>query len=248
LRLGDLYQEAARSSPRIRAARALASAAVARVPGTKRPPDPTLQLGFMNRSLPGLRPMEPLGMTQLQVMQMVPVAGKLGLSGRMATARASAEGERATEVERIVRNELAMVFYELHQTDQTLGVQRLTLRLLENTRQIAEAMYRAGDGRQADVLRASVAIARMEQDTIRMTAMRAESRRFIWPAPIPAVTPSRANTMAFDLTCLATVQANSMSESCRSVGCSSVTTLRSSGATDPLSRLCTSSAPAIGLT
>ena len=173
LRLGDLYKEAARSSPRIRAARALASAAVARVPGTKRPPDPTLQLGFMNRSLPGLRAMEPLGMTQLQVMQMVPVAGKLGLSGRIATARASAEGERATEVERIVRNDVAMVFYELHQTDQTLGVQRLTLRLLEKTRQIAEAMYRAGDGRQADVLRASVAIARMEQDTIRMAAMRA---------------------------------------------------------------------------
>ncbi|GJD73999.1 hypothetical protein CFIICLFH_2232 [Methylobacterium goesingense] len=35
-------------------------------------------------------------------------------------------------------------------------------------------------------------------------AMREESTRDIWPAPMPTVAPSRAYTMAFDLTCLAT--------------------------------------------
>ena len=73
----------------------------------------------------------------------------------------------------MVRTDVAMAFYELYQTEQALDVERQTLRLLEQTREITEAMYRAGEGRQADVLRANVAIARMAQDTIRMTAMRA---------------------------------------------------------------------------
>jgi outer membrane protein TolC len=171
--LGDLYREAVRANPRVAAARALAHAADARVPGARRPPDPELQLGFMNRRLPGLGPMEPLGMTQLQLMQMVPVAGKLRLSGQAASSRAASAAERGREVEWVVRTDVAMAFYELYQTEQTLDVERQTLRLLGHTREIAEAMYRAGEGRQADVLRANVAIARMAQDTIRMTAMRA---------------------------------------------------------------------------
>ena len=84
LRLGEMYDEAQRASPRVAAAQALVRASEARVSSAKLPPDPQLQFGFMNYTLPGLRPMDVLGMTQLQLMQMVPVAGKLGLSGRVA--------------------------------------------------------------------------------------------------------------------------------------------------------------------
>jgi outer membrane protein TolC len=126
----------------------------------------------MNYMLPELRPMDPLGMVQLQLMQMLPVAGKLGLSGRIASAQASAQAERASDVEWEVRSDAAMAFYDLYQTDQRLAVARETLRLLQNTRQIAEAMYRVSEGRQADVLRAQVEVARMAEDTIRMTTMR----------------------------------------------------------------------------
>ena len=80
-RLGDIYAQVGRANPKIAAARALVRAAQARIPGATKPPDPQLQLGIMNRSLPGLAPMQPLGMTQLQVMQMVPLGGKLGLAG-----------------------------------------------------------------------------------------------------------------------------------------------------------------------
>ena len=51
-------------------------------------------------------------------------------------------------------------------------VARQTLRLLQDIRSNAEAMYRVGDGRQTDVLRAQVEIARMVEDTVRMTTMR----------------------------------------------------------------------------
>ncbi|HEX6534844.1 MAG TPA: TolC family protein [Gemmatimonadaceae bacterium] len=170
--LGDLYRDIARASPRAAAARALARAAEARVPSAKLPPDPQLQLGFMNYSLPGLRQMDPLGMTQLQLMQMIPTPGKLGLSGRIAAARAAAESERADDVVWAARAEVAMAFYDLYRTERGLAVARETLRLLRDIRKTAESMYRVGEGRQADVLRAQVEIARMVEDTIRMSTMR----------------------------------------------------------------------------
>ncbi|MGH7695124.1 MAG: TolC family protein [Gemmatimonadaceae bacterium] len=170
--LGDLYADVQRSSPRLEAARALVRAAEARIPASKLPPDPQLQLGFMNYTVPGLRPMDPLGLAQLQLMQMVPVAGKLGLSGRVSTAQAGAQRERANDVSWELRSQAAMAFYELYQTEQRLVVMRETLRLLQDLQRTAEAMYRVGEGRQADVLRAQVEIARMTEDTLRMQTMR----------------------------------------------------------------------------
>lgn len=170
--LGSLYDEAERSSPRVQAAHAVARAASARVAPARRPPDPRLQLGFMNYSLEDLEPMEPLGMTQLQLVQMIPTAGKLGLAGRTASAGAAAEAARARETAWEVRARVAMTFYELYATDRSLDVARQTLRLLEDILRVAESMYRVGEGRQADVLRAQVEIARMTEDTLRMRAMR----------------------------------------------------------------------------
>lgn len=170
--LGDVYREARTANPRADAARELAAAAQARVASAKLPPDPQLQLGWMNYTLPRLSPMDPLGMTQLQLMQMLPVAGKLGLSGRIAQAQANAAVDRARDVDWEVRAQAAMAFYDLYATDQALEVSRQTLRLLQDVLKIAEAMYRVGEGRQADVLRAQVEIARMVEDTVRMTTMR----------------------------------------------------------------------------
>ena len=171
-RLGDLYAAVRRDNPRVAAAQALVRAAQARVPGATRPPDPELQLGFMNYSLPGLTPMDPIGMTQLQLMQMVPLGGKLRLAGRVASAQAAASGERAQDVAWELRGQVAMAFYDLYATDRQLAVARETLRLLRDVALTAESMYRVGEGRQADVLRAQVEIARMAEDTLRMEAMR----------------------------------------------------------------------------
>lgn len=172
LLLGDVYGDVQRGSPRLEAARALARASSARVSSAALPPDPQLQLGIMNYTLPGLEPMDPLGMTQLQLMQMLPVGGKLRLAGQIAGAQASASQFRAGDVEWELRSQAAMSFYDMYQTEHALAVARRTLRLLQDVAQIAEAMYRVGQGRQADVLRAQVEIARMTEDTIRMHAMR----------------------------------------------------------------------------
>lgn len=172
IRLGDLYAEVVRANPRTAAADAEVRAARARIAPARRPPDPMLQLGLMNYQLPTLRPMDPLGMTQLQVMQRVPVAGKLGLAGAVARAQADATAARADNVPWELRNRVAMVFYEVYQTDQALLVAADTRRLLQNIASIAEAMYRVGDAPQSDVLRAQVEIARVTEDIVRMKAMR----------------------------------------------------------------------------
>ncbi|HEY5490655.1 MAG TPA: TolC family protein [Gemmatimonadaceae bacterium] len=172
LRLGALYAAADRANPRITAADALATAAQARVPGSRRPPDPQLQLGFMNRSLPGLGPMDIVGMTQLQVMQMVPTGGKLGLAGEAAAARATGAHERATDIRWDVRERVAAAFYDVYRTERSIAIALETRRLLDDVASTSESMYRVGEATQADVLKARVEIARMTEEIVAMRAMR----------------------------------------------------------------------------
>jgi outer membrane protein TolC len=120
--------------------------------------------------------MDPLGMPQLQVMQMVPVAGKLTLAGRVADSQSDAAWSRAASAEWEQRAKVAEVFYELYATDRQLAIAKETRRLLEDIASIARSMYEVGEGRQADVLRAQVEIARMSEDITRMDAMRAAAQ------------------------------------------------------------------------
>ena len=190
LRLADVYEQVATRNPRFAAASALARAANARIPSAGLPPDPQVQLGWMNYSLPSLAPMATLGMTQLQVMQMLPLAGKLGLNRGIAASRAEAEQWRASDAGWEARTAAAMAFFEVYQTDEALRVMRETLRLVQEIASIAETMYRVGEGRQTDVLRARVEIARMVEDTLRMTAMRtAMAARLNAVLDRPASTP-----------------------------------------------------------
>ena len=168
LALGRVYGAVQAANPRIAAADALARAADARIAPTRRPPDPQLQFGLMNRSLPGFGLSDPLGMNQVQLMQMVPFPGKLRMAGQVASARAEAERSRAADVSWDVRARAAMAFYELYQMDRSLQVAEETLRIVHDLALTARTMYGVGEGRQADVLRAQVEIARMTEDITRM--------------------------------------------------------------------------------
>jgi outer membrane protein TolC len=172
LGLGQVYRAIETANPRIAAAGALARAADARIAPARRPPDPQLQFGLMNRNLPGFGLSDPLGMNQVQLMQMVPFPGKLRMAGQVASARAEAESARAADVVWDVRARAAMAFYELYQMDQSLQVSEETLRILRDLATTAGTMYGVGEGRQADVLRAQVEIARMTEDITRMRTER----------------------------------------------------------------------------
>lgn len=176
LRLADLYHDLRDASPRIAGAGALVDAARARVAPARRPPDPRVQFGLMNRELSGLGYNTPLGMDQVQLTQMVPIGGKLGLAGQAASARASAEEARADETGWAVRAQAATAFYDLYRIDGSIAVARRTAALLEELTRIAETMYGVGTGRQADVLRAQVEVARADEEVIGLEAERAAAR------------------------------------------------------------------------
>jgi outer membrane protein TolC len=173
LSLGAVYAALDGGTPRIVAARATARAAAERIGPARRPPDPELQFGLMNRELPGFGLSDPLGMNQIQLMQMIPTAGKLGLAADVARARAAAATAQAEDVRWEERSRAAMAFYELYAADRSIGLMRESQRLLRDLVRIAETMYAVGEARQADVLRGQVELARMTEELVRMDAMRA---------------------------------------------------------------------------
>lgn len=173
--LSEVYR-LANDAPRVTAAVAAARAAEARVPSAKLPPDPELQLGFMNRELPSLAPMNPLGMTQIQLMQMLPIGGKLGLAGAIAANNAAAAKARAIDVRWDVRARAAMEFYDLYALQSRLTITRETRRLVQNIAKVSQSMYSVGEAKQADVLRAQVETARMTEDITRMESMQSSMR------------------------------------------------------------------------
>ena len=175
LSLADVYERVLAGNPKVQASRALADAAATRVTGASLLPDPEVQLGFMNYDVSRLRPMDPLGMVQLQVMQMIPTSGKRSLAGRIAGARANGERERAREVGWEQRTRAAMAFYELFEAEQGIAIATGTRQLVQDVARIAQAMYEVGEGNQADVLRAQVEIARMTEEIARMEAMQASA-------------------------------------------------------------------------
>jgi outer membrane protein TolC len=172
LTLGDVYRRLDTGSPQLSAARAGARAASFRVAPVRTLPDPQFQLGLMNRNLPGLRLQDPLGMNQIQVMQMIPFPGKLGAAGRGAQAQADATEARAEDLTWELRSQAAMLFYEIYATERSTQVALATQQLLRDIATTAQRMYAVGDGRQTDVLRTQVEIDRMTEEIIRMGAMR----------------------------------------------------------------------------
>ena len=170
--LGRIYRAIDVDNPRVGASRELARAAAFRVGALTRPPDPRVQFGLMNYMLPGLEPDPALGMRQLQVMKMIPLPRKLSASGTAARERATGAMERAAEVRWEERARAAMAFYDVWSTAARLSIARETRRLTEEAAAVASSMYQVGEGRQSDVLRARVEIARMDEEIMRMDAMR----------------------------------------------------------------------------
>ena len=171
--LPQTYALAAERNPRIAATRAVADASAARVPAAGLPPDPVFQIGAMNLSIPDFDADMASSMApSLQLMQMIPFPGKLGLSEEIAEKTSEMARSEAGETAWRIRSDAARAFYDLYTADRQIEVMEKTLRLLEDFERVARAMYGAGTGRQSDVLRANVEIARMEADLAKMEAMR----------------------------------------------------------------------------
>ncbi|MGE0160833.1 MAG: TolC family protein [Gemmatimonadales bacterium] len=182
-------------NPMLGALRSAATAAGARQPEASTLPDPMLQLGIMNFGLPSFNTDMPTSMVpSVQLMQMVPFPGKLGLKGEIAAYSTAMADASARETSWLVRREAATLFFGLYALDHQIDVMRETLSLLDDFREVANAMYVSGTGHQADVLRADVEVARMDGEIRRMEAMRAADAAELnavldRPASTPVPTP-----------------------------------------------------------
>ena len=134
---------------------------------------PPSQVGVMNLALPEFSASMPASMAPtVQAMQRFPVAGKRSLREEIARQSTEIDLAASEEVWWEVRTEAAGVFYRIYQVDRQIQVLGRTLGLLRDFETVALSLYAAGTGRQADVLRANVEVARMEAEIERMTAMR----------------------------------------------------------------------------
>lgn len=173
LSLEEVYALARERNPMLTAVQASMDAARARESSATLPPDPQIQFGVMNAELPKLGAGMPTFMAPaVQAMQMIPFPGKLALSGKMARQTSAMAGAQAEEMWWEIRSRAATSFYEIYSIDRQLEVMRETKQWLEDFEQVAKSMYAAGEGRQSDVLRSGVEVARMEADITRMEAMR----------------------------------------------------------------------------
>jgi outer membrane protein TolC len=170
-RLSDAYALLA-TSPRVRAARLAAEATATMVAEAGTLTDPQLQFGLMNRELPSLAPMSPLGMTQLQLMQMLPLNRSLHWARTAAAAAARADGESADGVLWNERARVAAAYHEIVRIDRAVAIVGETKLVMERMLTVARAMYEVGDGRQADVLRARVQVEQMAEELLRLDAER----------------------------------------------------------------------------
>jgi len=198
LSLRDVYELARERNPMLHASRAAAAAVATQEPSAVLPPDPEIQLGVMNASLPGLRADMPGSMLpSVQAMQMIPFPGKLRLGGQIARQSTAMARTETDETWWEVRAAAAMAFYEIYQADRQIAVMEETLDWLRQFEQVATTMYSVGQGRQSDVLRAGVEVARMEADIARMRAMRtAAAARLNAVLDRPAATPVPAVSFA----------------------------------------------------
>ncbi len=181
----------AQRNPRLRAMEASASAAASRVDDASTLPDPTLQLGIMNFGVPDLNADMPASMApSVQLMQLVPFPGKLSLRGEIAEHGQGMAYAAADEAWWSVRAEASGLYYDLYALDHQLEVMGSTLQLLKDFQTVAKALYASGTGRQADVLRADVEVARMDGEIRRLEASRvALSARLNGLLDRPADTP-----------------------------------------------------------
>jgi len=168
LRLRDAVARTVDANPSARAARLRAEAERERVSPAGSLPDPTLELGLMNRPLDDFGADEPMTMNVVGLTQAFPWPGNQGFSekarGHVARAAELDAEETAAQIAARAKEVYARVAY----FDRALVVTAETRDLLADYLSVAETRYASGGGLQQDVLQAQVAVGRATADLAAM--------------------------------------------------------------------------------
>ncbi len=141
-------------NPGLRSAYNRWMAALEKVPQVKSLPDPALSY---SRSVSGMESSE------VELMQMIPFFGKLGLRGEAALAAARAAHARYEDERLNLISRVKEAYYEYYYTGRAVRVTEETIELLKRLEEVASIRFRAG-GTQQDVLKAQVELEKLGND------------------------------------------------------------------------------------
>ena len=175
--LDRLVAEARAANPRLLGDEAMARAAAARVRAAGALPDPMLDLGVMDLTLPAFS-FRRSDFTEVDVgiSQEFPWPGTLGARTRAARAELGARTADASARRRELTVQVADRYYRVRYlvtARETLQRQRA---LLQTAVEIATARYATGSVPQSDPLQARVARARLDADAAALAAEEAGAR------------------------------------------------------------------------
>ena len=204
--LSRLTREARASSPAALRSDALARAAAARVRPAGALPDPMVNLGVMDLTLPrfGFRQSD-FTEVDVEVSQAFPWPGTLGAQTRAARAMALGAMAQSAVFRRDLAVRVAIPYYRLRYVvtaKQTLEKQR---NLLRSAVEISTARYGTGSVPQSDPLQARIAVARLGSEEAALSAEEAGLRadlRAIRGVRVPeylVIEPINADTVAIVL-------------------------------------------------
>jgi outer membrane protein TolC len=206
--LEELLAMAEEQSPRLKAALLGVEATRAREARAGLLPDPTVAIGVTGLALPEFSATMPASMAPaFQASQRFPLAGKRSLQETLARQTTQIGDAEAEEVWWSIRTEVARAFFEIYRVDRQIEILRETLGYLEDFETVALSKYAAGTEPQADVLRAGVAVARIEADIRRLAALRISlasrlnglvNRPTDTPLPPPEISPLPASAPSAD--------------------------------------------------
>jgi outer membrane protein TolC len=188
LRLSDLLAEARQKSPEILAARARVQASRARVPQSQSLPDPMGMVELDNAGFKQYTVGTDMGsQVMYSITQDIPFPGKLIAQGHAAGREADRSSAELKAVEWDVLTRLKTAYYDLGFVYESLDILEKNRSLLDQFAKTAEVKYRTGSGIQADVLKAQVELAKVEEKRIgleqRKTALEAQIRSLLTKAP-----------------------------------------------------------------
>jgi len=162
--LDDLVVEALAANPELKATHARWEMFTQKARGAGSFDDPMLMLGVKNNLIrdPFDFKRDMSSSKVIGISQMIPFFGKRDLMKEAATLEAEAARweveERKLELAAMVKE----TWYQIYFTDRSLDVLERSIATVDELVRFTEAMYGAGQGRQADVLRAQVERSKME--------------------------------------------------------------------------------------
>ncbi len=164
--LADLVERAWATHPSSLAALQRVQAERHRTEATGYWPDPKFVVALNNVPLTSAVDGSPMTGLQFRLEQTIPFPGKLRRRVELQRARAQL-ASIAPEVVRLdLAREVGRLYFEIHLLDVTAEVYRANDRLLSTFREVADAKYRSGRGRQQDVLRAELSLDELRQRVI----------------------------------------------------------------------------------